>query len=269
MSCLQPHQLHAYVDAELSPTDTLSVEAHLLECAVCRSQFEGLHSTVETLRGAASLYEVPDTSRRQVGKLLSRHRSQQRRHLAIAAAVLLAVFTGLGALGQRLTARDSLAGFAAESHLRYTQGKLPLDIRSAKPQEVSSWLTRRLPFELTLPNYPEPSGQPKKYALEGARLLQLGDSDVAYLAYRLDGRPISLLMTSSARTMPAGGEVFESQGLAFHTTTYKGLRVITWTDRGLTYGLVSDLSAVGGESCKICHGSDADRSKFAPLNPPI
>jgi hypothetical protein len=46
-------------------------------------------------------------------------------------------------------------------------------------------------FHLTLPNYPE--GGPKRYALVGARLMQYRGEDVAYLAYEMDRKPISLI----------------------------------------------------------------------------
>ena len=47
---------------------------------------------------------------------------------------------------------------------------------------VADWLSEHLLFHLTLPNYPERPGEPKKYVPVGARLLQYGEDDVAYLA---------------------------------------------------------------------------------------
>jgi anti-sigma factor RsiW len=122
---------------------------------------------------------------------------------------------------------------------------------------------------MTLPNYPEAPGQAKKYVLAGARLLQYDEDDVAYVAYRMRGRPISLLIASSARVSPGGGNVYRSGGLTFHSISRKGLQTITWEDRGLSYALVSDLRTVGAESCVVCHGGAGEDRKFAPLRPTL
>jgi len=62
------------------------------------------------------------------------------------------------------------ASFAAEAHLLYARGAFPLDIVSREPQAVADWLGGRLPFHMTLPNYPAPSDrtgsrEQKKYSL--------------------------------------------------------------------------------------------------------
>ena len=79
----------------------------------------------------------------------------------------------------------------------------------------------------------------------------------AYVAYRMDERPISLLVTSAERVKPEGGEAIVQGGLTFHIESVSGLKVITWSDKGLTYALASDLAVTGSRSCMVCHGSAA------------
>jgi anti-sigma factor RsiW len=219
-------------------------------------------SAVESIRAAHPLYRAPQESLEAARRIVGSH---QRRsyisRIAIAAGVILAVWLGLS----MRPPPDSFARFAAESHQRFEHGSLPLDIHSTEPRDVSAWLTQRLPFHLTLPNYPELPGEAKRYQLMGARLLQMGSDDVAYLAYRMEGRPISLLIASSARIVPAGGDVYRSGGLTFHMSSLKGFKMITWVDKGLSYALVSDLEAMGAESCVICHGGAGERRKFEEL----
>jgi anti-sigma factor RsiW len=269
MTCAKAlDQLHAYVDAELEPADTLSMEAHLMECDACRRDFEALLSGVEAVRGAHGVYEVPETSRQRVLELMAGHRRRTGLwRLGIAAAIAALLFGAFGVVERRVSRQDGLEEFATESHLRYARGTLPLDLKSEEPSVVANWLSARMPFRLKLPNYPEPAGRTKKYVLEGTRLLQLSDQDIAYLAYRMKGRPISLLMTASARMAPSGGEIYRSGGLAFHSTKRKGLRIITWSDKGLNYALVSEMATGGAESCLVCHGNEADHQKVAPLRP--
>jgi hypothetical protein len=92
-----------------------------------------------------------------------------------------------------------------------------------------------------------------------------GGDDVAYLAYEMDRKPISLLISSSSRIMPSGGESYQSGGLTFYFSSEQGLRIITWKDKGLTYAQVSDLDVKGAESCAICHGAEGERRKFEGL----
>jgi hypothetical protein len=81
----------------------------------------------------------------------------------------------------------------------------------------------------------------------------------------MDGRPISLLVTSAEKVRPEGGEAVVSGGLTFHLQPVSGLKVITWSDNGLTYALASDLAATGSRSCMVCHGSAEERRRFEGL----
>jgi anti-sigma factor RsiW len=251
-----------YVDREVTGVEALDFEAHLTDCAKCRRAYDDLRETVDAVRGARPLYEVPERSYAAVQGVVAHweRRQRQRRWVlaSAAAAVLLAV-----ALAWASTGRSGYEDFAAQAHRSYARGALPLDVSSSQPQVVSNWLEPRVPFHLTLPNYPE--GGPKRYALAGARLMQYRGQDVAYLAYEMDRKPISLLISSSSRIMPSGGESYQSGGLTFYFSAEQGLRIITWKDKGLTYAQVSDLDVQGAESCAICHGAEGERRKFEGL----
>jgi hypothetical protein len=80
-------------------------------------------------------------------------------------------------------------------------------------------------------------------------------------------RPISLVITSDTIAQPSGGEEIAAKGLTFHYDAIQGLKVITWSDRGLTYALVSDLDERGQESCVVCHQGAKDQDFIAPLKP--
>ena len=80
-------------------------------------------------------------------------------------------------------------------------------------------------------------------------------------------RPISLVVTSERVAVPSGGEEIVSKGLMFHFDSIDGLKVITWSDRGLTYALVSDLEERGQQSCMVCHAGTKDRDFIESLKP--
>jgi anti-sigma factor RsiW len=265
MSCseIRP-RIALYVDREVTGAEALEFEAHLSECAECRRAYDDLRETVDAVLGASPLYEAPERSYAAVqGIVADWERRQKLRHWlaaapAVAAALLIAVVTAWVSTG-----RSGYEQFAAQAHRNYARGAFPLDVASGEPQVVSNWLEPRVPFHLTLPNYPE--GGPKRYALAGARLMQYHGEDVAYLAYEMDRKPISLLISSSSRITPSGGESYQSGGLTFYFSSEQGLRIITWKDKGLAYALVSDLDVKGAESCVICHGAEGERRKFEGL----
>ena len=251
-----------YVDREVTGAEALDFEAHLTECADCRRAFDDLRGEVDAVRGASPLYEVPEGSYAAVrGMVAGWDRRQKRRWLPLAAAA--AIVTAMVAISWISAERSGYEKFAAQAHRNYARGAFPLDVASSQPQAVSDWLGPRVPFHLTLPNYPQ--GGPKRDALAGARLMQYRGEGVAYLAYEMDRKPISLLISSSSRIVPSSGESYQSGGLTFHFSSEQGLRIITWKDKGLTYAQVSDLDVKGAESCVICHGAEGERRKFEGL----
>jgi anti-sigma factor RsiW len=148
---------------------------------------------------------------------------------------------------------------AVDNHVRRNEGTLPFEITSDSPEEISRWFAGKLSFSLHLPNYQESSGQERLYSLEGARLVALNNDYAAYVGYRMGLKPISLVVTSEKVAQPIGGSEIVSKGITFHYDSVDGLKVITWSDRGLTYGLVSSLEERGQQSCMVCHQGTKDQ----------
>lgn len=252
-----------YIDGELTGAEALELEAHLTECEGCRPLHHELRLSVDEVRGASPLYDVPAESYEKATQMVV---AWERRGTILrfapwaAALTVLAAGAGIYALAQKPT---GYVRFAARAHENYSRQAFPLDIKSSNPEVVSAWLRPRVPFHLSLPSYPE--GGVKRYSLVGARLMQYRGEDVAYLAYEMDRKPISLLISSSSRVAPSGGESYRSGGLNFSFSSEDGLRIISWRDRGLTYAQVSDINVKGAESCAICHGAESERKKFEGL----
>jgi anti-sigma factor (TIGR02949 family) len=288
-----------YLDDELSGSDLAAFESHIQNCASCDELIaserrfiesvreakplftapEELRSRIEqTLSQAAPPYAAPPELRRRVRKTLSaavspfQSRGSRRRIAAIALVgvviVLASVWyaTKIRNAGQsRLTSEFAL--MAVNAHLRHLRGQLPFEITSDLPDEISRWFAGKVPFSLKLPKYQEESGQEKLYSLEGARLVGFKNDYAAFIAYQMQKRHISLVVTSSQVAVPSGGERIVSKGLTFHYDWIDGLKVITWSDRGLTYALVSDLEERGQQSCMVCHAGTKDRDFIESLKP--
>lgn len=277
-------RLTLYLDNELQGTDRASVEAHLTECESCAATLAREINFINAVRESGPLYIASPELREKIQRLLSEGqvsrpvasvRTDVRfRWVLAAAAVLLVLFLPIlvwqvvGPSDTRLTGGpSSFALMAADTHLRITRKQLPLETESANPQEISDWFTNKVSFSVKLPNYQESSGQEKLYTLQGARLVGFENDYAAYVAYQMKDRPISLVITSDSVAKPSGGEEIASKGLLFHYNAIHGLKVLTWSDRGLTYALVSDLDERGQQSCIVCHEGTKDRDFIEPLKP--
>jgi len=292
--------LALYFDNELDSRERASFEAHVRSCAACSALVDAERAFIETVRRPQPLYIASDVLRARVEKVLSEAPAvvaapsslQQRiqktlaqlstKHsaptagwsAAIAAIVILMLPVAIWLITrQDNNARLSAAGpsnfalMAADTHLRHTRGQLPLEITTNGPERISEWFANKVRFSVKLPNYQEVSGQEKLYSLEGARLVGYEGDYAAYVAYQMRTRPISLVITSDAIAQPSGGKEIKAKGLTFHYDAIQGLKVITWSDRGLTYALVSDLDERGQESCVVCHQGAKDQDFIAPLKP--
>jgi len=284
-------RLTLYLDDELQGEERVTIEAHLSECESCASIFARELSFLNSVRESGPLSVAPPELRARIEEILSEKRTaarvpateanrstagRRRRFgwlVAAAAALLIGILpVVVWRLAHRTTTSpttrpSSFALMAADTHLRQTRGQLPLEMESASPQDISAWFSNKVNFRVKLPNYQESSGQEKLYTLQGARLVGFQNDYAAYVAYRMGDRPISLVITSESAAKPSGGEEIAARGLVFHYNAIDGLKVLTWSDRGLTYALVSDLDERGQGSCIVCHEGAKDQDFIEPLKP--
>ena len=271
-------RLTLYLDNELQGDERATVEAHLNECDGCSAIFTRELNFLNTIRESGPLHVASTELRGKVEQSLRVEPAESPRShfhwlLAVAAGLLVLLVPVLAWRLVRhkepapVTQVCTFALRAVDTHLRHMRGQLPLEMESANPREISDWFVNKVNFSLKLPNYQESSGQEKLYTLEGARLVNYQNDYAAYVAYRMKDRPISLVITSDSSATPTGGEVIASKGLTFHYNAIDGLKVITWSDRGLTYALVSDLDERGQQSCIVCHAGTKDQDFIEPLKP--
>jgi anti-sigma factor RsiW len=276
-------RLALYLDNELQGEERGALEAHLQGCEPCAQVFERELGFLNAIRDSRPLHVASPELRAKVEQIVSKAETapapvmrepSRLRWLAPIAAGLLVLLLPFAMWrfsrqvdGPALNGPSSFALMAAGTHLRRTRGQLPLEMGSASPQDISQWFSNKVNFSVQLPNYQESSGQEKLYTLEGARLVNFQNDYAAYVAYRMNKRPISLVITSDSAAKPSGGEEIASKGLKFHYNAIDGLKVITWSDRGLTYALVSDLEERGQQSCIVCHQGTKDQDFIEPLKP--
>ena len=284
-------QLTLYLDGELDNTEKSIIEAHLKDCRNCRDTFNRERWFLKCLQRTAPLYVVSDELRTKTTGIFEQappkanlspvqlpsqgvwswfngFQWSAKRGISTALTGLL-VIMALWGMVHLIDPKQSLtfAAVAVDVHQRHTLGHLPMELISNSPDKISHWFEGKVLFSLKLPNYQEASGQDKLYQLKGARLIGFKNDYAAYVAYQMEQSPISLIVTSSTNAVPEGGEKIASRGLIVHYETIAGLKVITWTHRGLTYALVSNLEERGQQSCLVCHQGTKDKDFISDFNP--
>lgn len=185
-----------------------------------------------------------------LARLLQRQMRQDVTALRwVAAVALLAAVAGAVLLAGRREEMPTLAEAAVARHDALASARDSLDVATADPARLVAWFANRLPFPVRLPVLDSPDLRPV-----GGSLMEVAGRLAGYVAYRKGNSIVSLgVAPAGAGAPPRGAESEVFRSLRFHLSRMRGHNVIAWTDRDLSYALVSDLPAQGRESCAMCH----------------
>jgi anti-sigma factor RsiW len=178
---------------------------------------------------------------------------------AVALLVMVGVLVTMPSSSPKPLSGTKFAEFAVNTHRQHAQGSLALDVRSDSQQAVNEWFKEKSQFPLTLPASPAVPGEERPYRLEGARLVQVGGKTAAYIAYHMQAGPASLMVTPDSVAVASGGTQVDFKKVSFHYRMVEGYRVVTWSQHGLTYALVSQEGNNTQRSCMVCHSAMRDR----------
>ena len=180
----------------------------------------------------------------------------------VPAVALLVIVTVLGT--KPPSSRTPLSGpqfaeFAVNTHRQFAQGSLALDVHADSQQTLNEWFKTRLQFALALPASPAAPGEDRPYRLQGARVVQVSGKTAAYIAYQMQTGPVGLMVTPDSVAVASGGVQADFNKLSFHYGRFQGYKVVSWSNHGLTYALVSQEGNRTQQSCMVCHSAMRDR----------
>jgi hypothetical protein len=155
------------------------------------------------------------------------------------------------------------AEFAVIVHKQHAQGKLALDIHSESQQALNEWFTAHSQIRLALPESTAP-GEFRPFRLEGARLVQVAGKSAAFIAYQVQTSQsqmtsASLVVIPDSVAVASGGVEADFKKVIFHYVRIERYKVVTWSQHGLTYALVSPEGNSSQRSCMVCHSAIGDR----------
>jgi anti-sigma factor RsiW len=276
-----------YLDDLLQGQELHDFRAHLEVCPNCRARVETERALSRLLHRSRPLYSAPPALRARVAADLEQHaasmadredfrerlmrivggladpaRRVARVRLLAATLAVTGLVLAFAPSALRQVRAANYVETAVTTHRSYLDGNLALGIRSDSPEQVTSWFTGKVPFPLRLPQ--STPGSIPTYQLAGASLVSYRGSPAALVVYEKQKERISLLVASSQSATVAGGDEVRSGALTFHYRTDQGFKVVTWSNHGLSYALVSSVSGSARESCMVCHQSMADHQNFRP-----
>jgi anti-sigma factor RsiW len=228
--------LHAYADGELDALGTAALEAHLRDCAGCRSELDDIEAVRAAMRAPEARLRAPEALRLRIEALADMPRAAKPAPRwnwpsfagggaigALAASIALTL-----ALPQLTspTLTDELPAELVASHVRSLQASHLVDIPTSDRHVVKPWFNGRIDFAP-----PVPELAPQGFPLVGGRLDVIGGRTVAAIVYKRRLHTINLFVR------PAGGS---STQTAFTRDSYS---LVHWTTSGLDFWAVSDVGA--------------------------
>jgi anti-sigma factor RsiW len=258
MNCEEATKLmDGYLDGELDPITSQTIEQHLRECHNCDQAYKTHGSLIRAIGNATPYFkasaalreriqsslreEIADRPTRNVARdsqVLFRRRWPELRTiflgtpwnwLGLAAAIIFAAIIALNLVPrlQRPGAEQFLATQLIASHVRSLMANHLTDVASSDQHTVKPWLDAKLDFAPAVVDLGS-----EGFPLLGGRLDYLENRPVAALVYQRRKHFINLF-------------VWPAESGAIRTTktiTRQGYQLVHWVDSDFNYWAVSDVS---------------------------
>jgi mycothiol system anti-sigma-R factor len=268
MNCEEATKLmDGYLDGELDPITSQTIEQHLRSCRNCEQTYEAQRALVRTVASATPYYKAPPELRERIQASLREEIVERSRRngpvprdarplitkkqpeprsilfgtswnwLALAAAVVFAAIIAWNVLPrlQRPGNEQFLATQLIASHVRSLMANHLTDVASSDQHTVKPWLDAKLDFA---PSVVDLSSE--GFPLIGGRLDYLENRPVAALIYQRRKHFINLFV------WPAAPDETRTQ----QTITHQGYQLLHWTDSDFNYWAVSDVNEKDLEAFK-------------------
>ena len=224
--------LHALLDGELDAGHAREVEAHIASCPRCAAQLQSLRDMHKALSEVDLHYTAPPALRRRIEAALPQPRLTSRRSLlqgfAFGSAVSALAATGLVAIVLRNDDEQRIQAQVVSAHIRSLQPGHLTDVVSTDQHTVKPWFNGKLDVA---PPVIDLTAQ--GFTLVGGRLDSIDARALGAVVYRRRSHVINLFV----------GQGVSAERHAARTETVQGFNIRRWSERGLNYWAVSDVSA--------------------------
>jgi|SRR5437667_2768896 len=258
MNCEEAKKLmDGYLDGELDPITSQTIEQHLRECDKCDQAYKAHALLIRSISHKTPYYKAPAGLRERIQSSLReeiaersprsvlrdipslfRSKQSERRAvlfgtqwnwLALAAAIVFAAIIAFNLVPrlQRPGADQLLATQLIASHVRSLMANHLTDVASSDQHTVKPWLDAKLDFAPAVVDLGS-----EGFPLLGGRLDYLDNRTVAALVYQRRKHFINVF------TWPAESGTTGTT----KTMTRQGYQLLHWVDSDINYWAVSDVS---------------------------
>ena len=234
MTCQElEHQLHPYLDGELSAAERADVERHLEGCPDCEAKLKDWRALQVALQAPELRFRASDTLRQRLQNELRKPQAVPvRRHwerwAAAAAVAVVAVALGFKFIPHSEDEDDAMVDAAVDQQEAAATSKHTVAFDSDNPGLIQGWLGHQLPF---VPPVTDLAAQ--GYVLVGVRVDQVKGQPAAVLTYRHGTGFITVFICE------AQGEPDKDPD----TDTDDDYHVVYWTKAHYSFWTVSQLGA--------------------------
>jgi anti-sigma factor RsiW len=236
MKCTSPeHLLELFLDGELAAQESVEMREHLDGCSACNNQYRRLEHISSDMRMRVGHYAPPAGLERRVRAALRQAAREERQPswllrnwMTVAASVLLfvSIAWNVALLRPHTSARDLLAQEVLSSHLRSMIGTHLVDIPSSDQHTVKPWFNGKLNFSPDVKDFAR-----QGFPLIGGRIEYFDDKPVAALIYQRRKHLINLFLWPESSSSSSG----------YSEMSKRGYNLVSWTQNGMTFWLVSDV----------------------------
>lgn len=227
------HNLHAYVDGQLSPERRAQVEAYLATNSDAAQRVAAYREQNELLAELFEPVEQETVPRRLKIAAKTRRPRFAWRYAAVAAWTAIAVGGGWlmrGAVIEAPVVAYRIVDHAAVAHAVYTpEVRHPVEVTADQKEHLVKWLSKRMGEPLHAPELFD-----QGYHLVGGRLLPGDNGPAAQFMYESSqGDRLTLYAMANSRADP--------RETAFRYGENDGVRVLYWMNGPLGYAVVGDV----------------------------
>jgi anti-sigma factor RsiW len=221
--------VHAYLDGELDPANTIAVGQEIEKNPRLAREFASASALKQTLHARFPLEPVPSALRARIDAAIGTSQRTRPNWVTLAASVLVAVSLSSAStfLLLRAPAGDPVLAQVIDSHMRSLVATVPIDVASSERHVVKPWFNGRIPqaprvIDLKADEFP----------LVGARIDVIARTPVPTLVYKRRLHTISLVALPLSATPRIAS-----------ASTGNGFNVVQWIDGDTSYVATSDLNA--------------------------
>jgi len=220
--------VHAYSDGELDPINALEIERRIAADPRLAAEYRQVETFKQLLRERLPREELPHGLQARIEAAVGMNAPSQPswRSLAASIAVTAMVASGATWVVRGPGADDAIRDGVVAGHTRSLMASQPVDVISSDQHTVKPWFNGRIPesprvVDLSRHDFP----------LVGGRIDVIDRRPVPTLVYRHRQHIISLTAVPAPTPLPA-----------LPVRAADGYNVLRWTDDGVSYWAISDLS---------------------------